>query len=96
MKTVISTKVINGETYNLVHRVGDTSSLFFESVESYIMTDEGEEAKSSSSDWVVSDDCFYKKEIQVSMHNNDNLEEKLKDVDAAIEAHINPSIESFF
>ena len=96
MKTVISTKVINGETYNLVHRVGDTSSLFFESVESYIMTDEGEEAKSSASDWVVSDDCFYKKEIPVSMHNNDSLEEKLKNVDAAIEAHINPSIESFF
>lgn len=96
MKTVISTKVINGETYNLVHRVGDTSSLFFESVESYIITDEGEEAKSSASDWVVSDDCFYKKEIPVSMHNNDSLEEKLKNVDAAIEAHINPSIESFF
>ena len=74
----------------------DTSSLFFESVESYIMTDEGEEAKSSASDWVVSDDCFYKKEIPVSMHNNDSLEEKLKNVDAAIEAHINPSIESFF
>ena len=97
MKTVISTREIDGELYNLVLREGDTSALLFESVEDYALTDDGEIAKSVAPDWLISDDCFYKKEIPVSMYNNDSLEEKMSKVGAVVEEYLNPtSIESYF
>lgn len=97
MINVIETRKINGENYNLIHSVGDEmSSLYFQSVEKYIETDEGSVAKSSKSDWLVSESCFSSKQIDVSMHNSDSLKKKMKNIDNAISENNITDLSSYF
>jgi len=97
MFKVIETREINGEEYRLVCRSSlGMSSLFFQSVDSYISTDEGEVARSSRKDWIVSDLCFFNRYIDVSMHNNDSLEEKMKNIENAIAESTSTEISSYF
>jgi len=97
MSNVIETREINGEYYNLVHSVGYyISSLYFQSVEKYINTEDGLVAKSSKNDWTVSDSCFSSKQIDVSMHNTDSLKEKMKNIENAIIESTSTEISSYF